>query len=130
LITQEVIGATPYVRHQLTTDTSGLNTSEDSITTNVDSISYALKKILAPYIGKYNVNIENVAVVRAAIVSELTYRATNTYTARAGNQLVSFTPKDDVLSIGQNTVYKDRIDVSVRLNVPYPLNYVNLTLVV
>jgi hypothetical protein len=130
LITQEVLGATPYVRHQLTTDTESLNTSEDSITTNVDSISYALKKILAPYIGKYNVNIENVAVIRAAVVAELSFRATGTYTARAGNQLVSFTPKDDIISIGQNSIYKDRIDATVRLNVPYPLNYVNLTLLV
>jgi len=130
LLTQEVIGATPFVRHQLTTDTSNLNTSEDSITTNVDSISYGLKHVLAPFIGKYNINTENIAIVRAAIVSELTERATNTSTARAGNQLVSFTPKDDITRIQQNDEFKDRIDVEVRLHVPYPLNYLSLKLVV
>lgn len=130
LLTQEVVGATPYVRHQLTTDESSLNTSEDSITTNVDSISYALKHTLEPFIGRFNVNIENVAVVRAAIVAELSFRATSTRTARAGNQLVSFVPKDDIIRLEQNSTYKDRIDCEVRLNVPYPMNYINLKLVV
>ena len=130
LITQEVVGATPYVRHQLTTDERSLNTSEDSITTNVDSISYALKATLSPYIGRYNINPENIAVVRAAVCGELAFRATSTWTARAGNQLVSFIPKDDIIRLEQNTTYKDRIDCEVRLNVPYPMNYINLKLIV
>jgi hypothetical protein len=130
LITQEVVGATPYVRHQLTTDERSLNTSEDSITTNVDSISYALKATLEPFIGRFNINPENLVVVRAAIVSQLNFRATNTWTYRAGNQLVSFVPKDDILRLEQNATYKDRIDVEVRLNVPYPMNYINLKLIV
>jgi hypothetical protein len=130
LITQAVIGATPYVRHQLTTDTRALNTSEDSITTNVDNISYALKHALSPFIGRYNVNPENIAAVREAIVGELIYRATSTRTVRAGNQLVSFTPKDDIISIGQTVNHKDSLDIEVRLNVPYPMNYINLKLVV
>jgi hypothetical protein len=130
IITQEVIGARPYVRHQLTSDTSSLNTSEDSITTNVDNISYALKKVLSPFIGRFNVNKENVLAVYAAIVAELQFRATNTGTLRAGNQLTSFTPNEDIINISQNATFKDRIDVEVRLNVPYPLNYINLKLVV
>lgn len=130
LITQEVIGATPYVRHQLTTDERSLNTSEDSITTNVDSISYALKHTLTPFIGRYNINPENILAVRDAIANELMFRATSTWTARAGNQLVSFSLKDDILKIQQNPTYKDRIDVEVRLNVPYPMNYISLKLIV
>jgi hypothetical protein len=130
IITQEVVGATPYVRHQLTTDTRSLNTSEDSITTNVDSISYALRSVLFPFIGRFNINPENIAAVRAAVVEELRFRAGSTYTARAGNQLVSFTPDTDIIRLAQNSQYKDRIDVEVRLNVPYPMNYINLTLVV
>ena len=130
IITQEVVGATPYVRHQLTTDERSLNTSEDSITTNVDSISYALKDVLAPFIGRYNVNNESVLQIRYAIASQLRYRANDTYVARAGNQLVSFVEQEDIVRIEQNATYKDRIDVEVRLHVPYPLNYVNLRLLV
>jgi hypothetical protein len=130
IITQEVIGATPYVRHQLTTDTRGLNTSEDSITTNVDSISYGLRSVLAPFIGRYNANPANILAVRDAVIGELRFRAGSTYTARAGNQLVDFTPDTDIVRLEQNAQYKDRLDVEVRLNVPYPMNYINLTLVV
>jgi hypothetical protein len=130
ILSQEVVGATPYVRHQLTSDSSSLNTSEDSITTNVDSISYALKATLAPFIGKYNINPETLVLVGNAVSAELLFRSTGTRTERAGNQLTSFTPKDDILLIQQNPVYKDRIDLEVRLNVPYPMNYINLKLIV
>ena len=130
IVTQEIVGATPYARHQLTTDESSLNTSEDSITTNVDNISYALKHTLEPYIGTYNVNPENLLVIRDAIIGELTFRATSTRTVRAGNQLTSFTPEEDILLLQQNPTYKDRIDVEVKLNVPYPLNFINLKLIV
>jgi hypothetical protein len=130
IITQEVVGATPFVRHQLTTDTRSLNTSEDSITTNVDNISYALKHTLTPFIGRYNVNSENLLAVYSAIVAELQFRASSTGTLRAGNQLTDFSPADDILLLQVNPTYKDRIDVEVRLNVPYPLNYVNLKLLV
>lgn len=130
IITQEVVGATPYVRHQLTTDERSLNTSEDSITTNVDSISYALKAALSPFIGRYNVNPENIQELYYAVAAELRFRANDTFVARAGNQLVSFDEKTDIIKIAQNATYKDRVDVQVRLNVPYPMNYINLTLVV
>lgn len=128
IITQSVIGATPYVRHQLTTDESSLNTSEDSITTNVDSISYALRDVLAPFIGRYNINKDNLALLRAAIFSELNYRATGTSTYRAGNQLASFRG-DDILSLDVDPVSKDKINASVKLHLPYPLNYVTLKLI-
>ena len=130
IISQEVIGATAYVRHQLTTDESGLNTSEDSITTNVDNISYRLKHALSPFIGKYNVNEYNLLVIREILVGLLYELASNTFTIRAGNQLTSFTPAEDILKLQQNPVFKDRIDVEVRLHVPYPLNYINLKLIV
>jgi hypothetical protein len=130
IISQEVIGATAYVRHQLTTDESGLNTSEDSITTNVDNISYRLKHALSPFIGKYNVNDYNLLVIREIVADQLIELSKNTFTVRAGNQLTSFTPADDILKLEQNSVYKDRIDIEVRLNVPYPLNYINLKLIV
>jgi len=129
LVMQEIEGATPYVRHQLTTDDSGLNTSEDSITTNVDNISYGLKHALAPFIGTYNINPDNLLVIRGAIMGELGFRATQTRTVRAGNQLVSFSGKD-ILLLQQNPTFKDRVDIEVKLHVPYPMNFISLKLIV
>lgn len=126
IVTQSGLGATPYTRHQLTTDESGLTFSEDSITTNVDSISYALQAKLAPFIGLYNVNVGTVMLVRAAIDGELIYRMTNTFTTRAGNQLNGFT----ITKVEQNPTYKDRIDIEVILQVPAPINVIKLNLTV
>ena len=126
IVTQQVVGATPYVRHQLTTDSSSLNTSEDSITTNVDSISYGLQRAISPYIGKYNIHPGTIRAVRAAINGELDYRATNTYTVRAGNQLYGFT----IVRLIQDPTFKDRLICDVQLDVPYPLNFITLTLFV
>ena len=129
LVTQEVVGSQPYVRHQLTTDETSLNTSEDSITTNVDSISYGLKAAIDPYVGKYNVNKENMVVFKDAVIAELNYRATRTWTVRAGNQLTSFTPKDDILVFEQDSTFNDRVNAQIKLNVPYPLNFLVLKLI-
>jgi hypothetical protein len=126
IVTQDTIGSTPYVRHQLTTDSSGLNTSEDSVTTNVDSISYGLMRVLEPYIGKYNVYPGAVLKVRESIYNELTFRQTETFTVRAGNQLNGFT----IVKLRQDPTFKDRINAEIQLQVPYPLNFIVVTLIV
>lgn len=126
ICTQTVVGATPYVRHQLTTDSSGLNFSEDSITTNVDSISYGLQRVLEPYIGKWNIHKGALISVRRSIVGELEYRLTNTYTERAGNQLNSY----EIVRLLQDPTFKDRLIVDVKIEVPYPINFIVLTLFV
>lgn len=123
IVTQSAVGATPYVRHQLTTDTENLNTSEDSITTNVDSISYGMQRALEPYVGKYNIHPNAIVAIRRAIDNELRFRATNTYTVRAGNQLISY----EIVKLEQDPTFRDRLVVEVTLNVPYPLNFINLT---
>lgn len=126
IVTQETLGAAPYIRHQLTSDVSNLNFAEQSVTRNVDSISYGLQAACSPYIGKYNANPETLALIRFAIERELKFRQTNTFTTQAGNQLIDW--RLEKLTI--NETFKDRIDASIRLTVPYPLNYINITLVI
>lgn len=126
IVTQSTVGATPYVRHQLTTDATNLNTSEDSVTTNVDSISYGIRRALEPYIGKYNIHPNAVIAVRGSVFGELSYRTTNTYTERAGNQLISF----EIVSLEQNATFKDRVNMVVRLEVSYPMNFIDLAFLI
>lgn len=126
IVTQAVIGATPYVRHQLTTDTSGLNTSEDSITTNVDSISYGLQRVLQPFIGKYNRNPESMVLIKDAINTELLFRKNNTYTVQAGNQLNGF----EITKFEADTEFKDRLNVVIGIDPPAPYNNINVDLLV
>jgi hypothetical protein len=126
IVTQDAVGATAYVRHQLTTDESGLNFVEDSITTNVDSISYALQGVLAPYIGIYNRNTYAILLIKDAIAAELDYRLTGTFTATAGNQLNGYT----IDKIAANSTFKDRVDVEITLDVPAPINNITVKLIV
>lgn len=124
IVTQSTIGATAYNRHQLTTDESGLNFSEHSITANVDSIAKALQKRLDPIIGKYNTNAGTLLKVRSEIDNELRFRAVGTETERAGNQLNSY----EILSVARDTVFKDRITSKIKLDVPAPTNNVTIIL--
>lgn len=126
IATQSAVGATPYVRHQLTTDEASLNTSEDSITTNVDSISYGLQRAASPFIGTYNIHPKAMVLLRNVIEGELNYRATSTYTVRAGNQLNGY----EITTFQQNPTFKDRVDVEVVLDVPYPMNFITIKLIV
>jgi hypothetical protein len=113
-----------YTRQQLTGDNTNLNFSEDSITANVDSISYALQAALTPFIGIYNITPATVLGVKAAINSVLQFYMLETFTERAGNQLIGYT----INSIQQDPTYLDQIDIVVTLQVPYPMNFITLSL--
>ena len=127
IVTQEAVGATAYTRHQLTTDSSDLNFREDSVVSNVDSISYALQDVLDPFIGIYNINPVNILIIRSAIDTQLNYRISGTATATAGNQLLD---GSKVTKLIQSATFKDRLEATVSLVLPYPMNNIDITLVV
>ena len=131
IVTQDTPGGVAYTRHQLTT--AGYTEtgddpkfSEDSVTTNVDSISFSLQRALSPFIGKYNVNPATVSLIQAAILAQLDYRVAATGLSIYGPQLLSYS----VDRIGTSPVFKDRIVANVSLAVPIALNKVSVTLVV
>jgi hypothetical protein len=124
IVTQKARGGTAYTRHQVTGDSTGLNYREDSITANVDSISYGLQESLEPYVGVYNITPGTLLKMKATIDAELSYRMTNTFTNRAGNQLIGY----EIVSVKQDTTQSDKVIVVVRLQVPYPMNYITVSL--
>ena len=131
IVTQDVAGGTPYVRHQLTSDGYQFvgedpKFSEDSLSTNVDSISYGLQRALRPFIGRYNVNPGTLALVSAAVNGQLHYQMLASGNSSAGPQLLGY----NVDSLGVDPLFKDRIAGQITLNLPYPLNQVTITLVV
>ena len=126
IVTQSIVGGIPYVRHQLTTDVSSINTQEDSITANVDSISYAMKAVLDPFIGKYNRNAETITLITNSVNQLLYFYQTGTASGTIGNQLIGF----NIDFVTPDPTFKDRINIQVTLTVPYPINYITLTFVV
>lgn len=115
-----------YCRKQVSTDLTDLNTTEQSVTTNVDSVSYYLKQILAPYIGRTN-NVDSVqALIRGDI--EAAFQVFfNSATPTLGSQLLDGTVITDLRT---HATLQDRLVVEIALVIPYPLNNIDVYLVI
>ena len=112
-------------RHALTTDMTDLNTREEMITRNVDSISYTLLGVMRRYSGRYNVVEQTLAQVEAdtqAVINEL---AATTGTGTLGPQLVDGT----ITRLEQSSLFKDRVVAAIDLDLPYPMNNLQIHLV-
>lgn len=126
IVTQAAIGSPAYIRHQLTSDRSQVSKAENSVTRNVDSVSYGLQEALAPFIGIYNINAGSLLKVRAAIDKNLNSRVSNTSTETAGPQLLGYT----INKVERDVTFQDKLVIEVQLQVPFPMNYITVTLLV
>ncbi len=114
----------PYSVHQLTTDPSSLETGEFSLVKNFDYVAATFKDALDQFIGKYNVVDETLDLVGD------TLRAT-------GQALTeSALPKigAPIRSMGQVLVQEsatsaDKIEATVNVTLPKPLNDIDITIV-
>lgn len=121
IITQDTIGATPYIRHQLTTNTSTIEYQEQSICINVDSISYIIKAVLQPFIGVYNITDTVLSTIRTTLEGVIEKLKVE-LDSRIGGQLI-----DAVITrIEQDPVLKDQLRVDITATIPYPLNVINV----
>lgn len=130
IIMQETQGGEIYIRHQLSTAASdgNLNTSELSITKNLDSVSYYFTEILRPFIGRYNVTPELIEVIRTNVQNGINYLGSFTSVNLLGPQLLL--EGTSIRSIQQHPTLLDRIVVVVDLQLPYPINVIEMHLVV
>jgi len=130
IIMQDVSGGRIYIRHQLSTATAdgNLNTTELSVTKNLDSISYYFAAKLEPFIGRYNVTPELLDVLRTQIADGLMYLGSFTSVGLLGPQVIL--EGTSIQSIEQHATLEDRVVAIVNIVLPYPLNVLELHLVV
>ena len=126
LVTQDLNDGFVYSHMELSTDGTDLNTREQMVTTNVDSISFLFKRRLRKYIGRSNVTPSLIEVIKTDIKATVDYLKTNTFVERLGGQLIDA----QVQSIGPSPAAKDRLLIVLRITIPYPLNYIELHLVI
>jgi hypothetical protein len=126
IVTQDPNDGDIYTRHQLSTDNLDLNRKEQSVTTNVDSISYSFLRRLQVYIGRGNVTPIMINIIRGEILSVLDYFNNYVVTDIIGPQVLSY----EIVQLEQHPVLKDRVLAKVNLEVPYPLNNIELHLVI
>jgi hypothetical protein len=131
IIMQRVAGGEVYVRHQVSTAASDgdLNTTELSVTKNLDSISYYMAGRLENYIGKYNITPELLTVLRTQITDGLLFLGAFTSIGLLGPQVV-LGDGTSIQRLEQHPTLKDHVYIVLNLELPYPLNVAELHLVV
>ena len=115
-----------FSRHAITTgDQDNLNTREEMVVRNVDSISFIFLRRLAPFIGVSNVTPSALAQLRVEIDSTKEYLKTNGFVERLGAQIIDA----EVTKLAQHALLKDRVVIVLTLQLPYPMNNIEVHLV-
>lgn len=115
----------PSCLHQLTTDTTAVETGELSVVRTVDFVSLFLQGILEEYLGQYNVLPETSNEMFRALTDGIE-NLKSRKTAKIGAPVT----EGSVTQIKVADFAKDRYQVYVNVQVPGPLNNVDLHVVV
>lgn len=127
IITQDSSGTPVYIRHQLTTDSDdGILYYEDSVGVNLDDIAYQVDALLAPYPGQRNVNVETLEEIETKLRGLFDSMTVNPVinVNNIGPQLIAYSN----LLVTNDPNFLDQVNVQVNLQLPVPLNVVNVTL--
>lgn len=115
-----------YVERQLSTSTLDNFRKEQSVTCNIDSISFAMADGLRNLVGRININDNNIALVRSNLVEILTSFMNATGSETIGSQLISYT----IDSITVPSTANDTVRAKVSVSVPLPMNIIDITIVI
>lgn len=125
LIVQETQGGIPYVRHELTTDMSTLQYRELLVVKNWDWLSMAFHDALKSFIGKWNITPDSLNVLRQTIDAEAQL-IMGQKLPKIGAPLLGY----KIASLKQDAVNLDTVDINLNISVVYPMNYINLYLII
>lgn len=125
IVTEDRDG-TPHTRHALTTNNLDLNSREEMIRRNVDSISYLFLTRMRPFIGRTNVSEGMVLRLDDETRSAISFLRNASYVPDLGGQLTDA----EILVLRVHPLLKDRIELALDLVVPAPLNNIEIRLVV
>jgi hypothetical protein len=114
-----------FAQRQLSTNNLDIYRKEQSVTTNIDNIAFALLDGLFGYVGRVNITDATIALIRDSIETILRGK-TSANTATLGPQLASY----EITSLEQVSSSLGTLKVAVALQVPLPMNIIDLTLVI
>jgi len=119
ILIQDVQGGPVTCRHQLSTDLTSIETRELSITKVVDFTAKFLRLGVRKFIGVQNINESLLDTLGTTVQGMLTF-------LEEGGVLNG----SNLNNLVQDTTQPDTVLIDVTLDVPYPCNYIRLTLVV
>jgi hypothetical protein len=117
VIVQDAVGAPLISQFALTTDMTSVETRTDSITKVVDFTAKFLRKGIKNFIGRFNITQGLLDTLSSVIQGLLGYLVENGILIGA-----------DLNNIIQDETNPDTVLVEVRLDVPFPCNFIKLTL--
>lgn len=125
IFVQDTQGGIPYCRHELTTDVSVLEYREALVVKNWDFLSYFYYDKLKGFIGSYNITPDTINTIRQSLTaaSEL---VKSKKLPKIGAPLLSYA----INKLEQNAFNKDNLDVNLKISVVYPLNFLNLHIII
>lgn len=118
IFVQENEGAPVTCRHQLTTQMDMIETREYSITRIMDYVAKCARVTKMPYIGKYNINVKFL---------EMMGKLAEAIIARMVKEEIILS--GEVTKVMQDPDQLDKVIECYKLAVPYPCNYIDITLI-
>jgi hypothetical protein len=119
-VVQDEVDALPYCIYQTTTDTTQLETIEDSVVATIDFASKFYKDNLKAVLGRFNVNEISIKYV-SAVIKDVTDKMLRMNYPYIGSIIISGQLKTITTSA-------DKIIPTVVIKVPFPVNAVDLYL--
>lgn len=112
---------TSYTYHAVTTDMTDLNTQEEMITRNMDSLSKYFSELLAAYIGQTVINDDLIETIRRVVgfrcYDLLTYSASS-----IGPRINDYV----INTVEQDPLLRDRVNVQLTVELPMATNNIAL----
>jgi hypothetical protein len=93
-------------------------TREDSVQNNLDSVNWFYYNLLKNLRGRTNVVESNLAKIPGLISTATNYLQTASSTPELGPQVVTA----EVVSVEQDAVLRDQVNVNLSVQLPAPLN--------
>ena len=126
LVVSQTADGAIYVRQDVTTDVTAIETYEAMVRRNTDALAYGLLNGWSVYFGYCNNTDQTMAAISHTLFTVVDLiKATNSVD-RLGPPIYSVTVK----TLQRHPTLKDRVQVSLLLDGPYPLNGIELTITV
>jgi hypothetical protein len=124
LFVQEGPGQPLLIRHQLTTDRSSIKFQEYSVTKNVDFIAKFLRNAFKGPIGKYNIETTTMDYLKTISTSSINFLKNSTRLPFIGGNIRD----GSLVSLTENVDQIDTVDIRFALQIPIPLNYIDIVI--
>lgn len=115
-----------YSERQLSTSTLDVYRKEQSVTCNVDSVSFSLGDALRDLVGRVNITEDTTSLVSTIITGVLGQLSATNGAVTVGPQLKTY----EIVSITTPVTAQDTLVVKIKIAVPLPMNIIDITLVI